>query len=42
MNILGLLRKIVGYVMMSMGASSSNALKKKPGVEPGSKTGPRT
>ena len=42
MSIFGFLRKIVGYLLMSMGASSSDALKKKPGAEPGSKTGQRT
>lgn len=42
MKVLGMLRKTFGYVLMSMGASSPDALKKKPGAEPVSKTGPRT
>ena len=42
MKILGFLRKTIGYVLMSMGASSSDAVKKKPGTKTASKTGQRT
>ena len=42
MKILGFLRKSFSYVLMSMGASSPDALKKKPGAKPVSKKGQPT
>lgn len=41
MKLLTMLRKGVGYILMSMGVSSPDALKKKPGAEPAPKSGPR-
>lgn len=42
MKILEMLRKGLGFVLMSMGASSPDAIKKKPGGQAGPKPGPRT
>lgn len=41
MWLINLLRKAIGYVLMAMGASSSQALKKTSTATPGPKTGPR-
>lgn len=41
MKVLQMLRKGIGYILMSMGVSSPDALKKKPGAEAVSKTAPR-
>jgi hypothetical protein len=40
MSLVELLRKGFGYVLMAMGASSSDALKKKPGTGSSAKNGP--
>jgi hypothetical protein len=42
MKLLEMLRKGFGFVLMSMGASSPQALKKKPSAVPDPKPGPRT
>lgn len=42
MKLLRMLRKSIGYILMSMGVSSPDALKKKPGAGATSKTEPRT
>lgn len=42
MKVLQMLRKGVGYILMSMGVSSPDALKKKPGTEAAPKTSPRS
>jgi hypothetical protein len=42
MKLLEWLRKGFGYVLMSMGASSPDAIKKKPGTPASPKPGPRT
>lgn len=42
MSLLDIVRKGFGYVLMSMGASSPGALKKKPASRPEPKPGPRT
>lgn len=40
MSLLALLRKGLGYMLMSMGASSPDATRKKPGPKPTPKPGP--
>lgn len=42
MKVLEILRKGFGYVLMSMGASSPQTLKKKPAAAPAAKAGPRS
>jgi hypothetical protein len=41
MRLIDLFRKGIGYVLMAMGASSSQALKKKPAAGADPKPGPR-
>lgn len=40
MSLIDIFRKGLGYVLMAMGASSSQALKKKPAEAPAAKPGP--